>query len=215
MSEPPQPRPRVLLVVADTLIFVAILSGFCTFLLPVINSARERAQVPLVLPWLEPFYEPSPWLFIAAVPLLLTGATALLFLVLRRCVPVRWRVHFPWRAPPGTPIAPFDTTEDPRATLASVGLSVLGTVLLVLAVVHVRVDRTHRQPVVWTVGPLAGIVPQMVYIGLACSIVSLMCANYSLVVYRGRYRGLELLGLLLGFFNLCGSCIATAGIYED
>ncbi len=204
-----------MLVVADTLIFIAIVSGFCAFLLPVINAARERAQAPLVLPWLEPFYEPYPWLFIAAVPLLLTGATALIILVLRRCFPQRWRHHFPWRAPPGTPIAPFDTNEDPRATLASVGLSLLGTVLLVLAVLHVRVDRTHRQPVVWTVGPLAGIVPQMVYVGLACSIVSLMCANYSLVVYRGRYRGLELLGLLLGFFDLCGSCIVTAAIYED
>ena len=215
MSEPSTPPPRILLVILDTLIFVALLSGFCAFLLPVINTAREGAQVPLVLPFLQPWYESSPWLFPAVVPLITTGLTALLIVGLRQCFPPGWRRHFPWRAPPGTPIAPFDTNEDPRATWASAGLSLLGTLLLVLAVAHVRVDRTHRQPVVWTVGPLAGIVPQMVYIGLACSIVSLMCANYSLVVYRGRYRGLELLGLLLGCFNLCGSCIVTAGIYED
>ena len=107
--------PRFIVSVAEMLIVVAILSGFCAFLLPAVNAARRSRNLPLLLPLLQPLHEDNPWPFIIGTPIVVTALVATFLGIIRLFLPKAIRSHFTWKkAAPTSLVAAKRTDSAPE-----------------------------------------------------------------------------------------------------
>ena len=92
--------PRFIVSVFEMLMVVAILSGFCAFLLPGVEEARRLQQLPPVLPQLQPLHEDHPWLFLVGSPIVVTALVGVFLAIARVFLPKAVRAHFAWKKAP-------------------------------------------------------------------------------------------------------------------
>jgi hypothetical protein len=90
------------------------------------------------------------------------------------------------------------------ASVTSLALALLGAVLLAYAVLHIRVDRSTRIPVVTYLGPAASWIPCLAFTGWWISVASLMLAVRAMK-RKGSRIALAVLAASLSIVNLVGS----------
>lgn len=98
--------------------------------------------------------------------------------------------------------------------------SCLATAVLIVSLRHVHSDRTHRQPVVTYVGPLASWMPELIYLGLALSLVGFLAGGFLLNRYRDEARVIPPtfsagLAMMVASVNAIMSFIVWGAIWED
>lgn len=201
--------------ISQSLVVICILSALFAFLLPAVNSARKRQSLPPLLPVFEQFYNPHIGWFLIGFPLVVTAVAAIGLIVVRQLLPDRIRSRFPWKPPRTEPPAPPPPIHDSRPALAIFFIGLLATALLIVALCHVRADRTNRTPVVTWEGPLAAYVVRMAYTGWTLSLLNIPGGAYTLYRYCSRYNSLAAVGVMLGYVNLMGGGFIVAVIYED
>lgn len=220
MEPTEEPPPRFSIAISECVVVVGIMSVLLIVLFPAVHAARTSHGMPAVLPWLAVLVDDYPMVFFVGIPsaaCLLTGLCLALF---RRQLPRRWKRCFPWFKPKSKPIvapnpAPIVLIDDARPAIVSLIASATGTVLLLVALMHMRSDRTHRRPVITWEGPLADYVAGMFGAGWGLSVLGMIVGAVALSRFRSRYNGLAVVSQLIGGGNLVWSCVITAGLYED
>ena len=92
----------------------------------------------------------------------------------------------------------------------------LGTALLLIAVAHVRSDRSHsRQPIVTFVTPLSNWVPTFVYMGLGLSLVGFLGAAIIVKNNDGDVPRTASVAIFFAIVNALGTFFAYFAIWED
>lgn len=105
--------------------------------------------------------------------------------------------------------------NNPRPALGAAACGIVGAILLVIGVLHVRSDRTHRRPVITWEGPLAEYIGVMFGAGWTLSILAIVIGIWACNRFRSRSRLLDMAGLMIGIANLMFSVLLCAGLYED
>ena len=100
-------------------------------------------------------------------------------------------------------------------------ISCLGTAILIVAVCHVRSDRSRsRQPIVTYEGPLSFWMPELVYAGLGLSLFGFLIGGMIVNYYRNDVAltpstRSAAIAMSVAAVNAFGSFIAYCGIWED
>ena len=229
MSDDEPKPPRFCFAVSEMLIITAILSFLVAILLPSANFARARYGEPPSFPWLHWLLVSAPELFgwdsrlsIVVTPCVATLTLAAIIILIRRWLPHSVRRYFPFRNPqkpvrllrqaphtPNTPIA------DSRPAILTTGLAGFATVVLIVAAIHVGVDRAGRRPVLEWEGPAAEYVPLMAGVGWSFSVVAIIFGAYSQSRFLSKPRDLAFAGMGLAMLNCFASVFFLLGILED
>lgn len=219
MCSSEEPPPRFTIALSEYVIVAGITAGLWAVLYPSVNAARDSRNQPPILPWLqESISALSPVTVLVVFPVLACMGTWLSFYAFRCCLPLPWRRHFPWFKPrPAVPVpqVPMVPVNDSRPALGAAVCSIAGSLLLIIGVLHVRSDRTHRRPVITWEGPLAEYVGVMFGTGWTLSILAIVIGFWACDRFRSRSRLLDVAGLMIGIANLVFSVLLCAGLYED
>lgn len=105
--------------------------------------------------------------------------------------------------------------DDSRPAIGAAILAVVASMLLILGLLHVRSDRTHRRPVITWEGPLADYVGLVFGTGWTLSGLAILIGIWAVSRYRSGSSILDVSGLLIGSANLVFSFVLCAGLYED
>lgn len=98
MNSPDRPkRPRFRIAVSEMIVIVSIWAILFAFVLPPINSARDRKGEPQIIAWLSPLYDDHPWYFVLGFPVFVVFLFICCVLIVRKWLPQRVRDYFPWR----------------------------------------------------------------------------------------------------------------------
>lgn len=217
MTEEPRRMPWPLISVAECLILTLIVTSLFVILIPVVDSARDKKQLPPILPWLKLFYDFNPRLFMIGTPLVTTGIAAAVVARLRCVLPVQIRRHFCWwiRRPEARRSQQMVPIADSRPAIAASTLAFSAAAILLFAATHVCSDRTSRRPIVTWVGPIADYLPQAVYLSWLLSVMAIVLGVWTQSHVRSKWNFLAFIGLLLGSLNVCGTFLFWGLIHED
>lgn len=98
--------------------------------------------------------------------------------------------------------------------------SCLGTVFLIMALLHVHSDRSQsRQPIITYVGPLSAWMPHLIYIGLVLSLIGFLSAV--LIVHRSQQQYFPrstiaaTIAMMIAVVNAMFTFVVYCGIMED
>jgi len=101
-----------------------------------------------------------------------------------------------------------------RLGVASLLLALFASVWLLIAVAHVRADRTNRIPVVTSEGPFAGYIATITWTALAVSLVAGILAMIAMQE-AGRPLLLAIFAIALAAANFGITFYCWVAIYED
>jgi hypothetical protein len=213
MTGQPKPRFPWLVTPIPQVIFVFVIwtVGFAVFL-PTVNAARARIPgQPLVLAWLKPWYS-SVRLWLFGFPVVATLTLTSLLLGLRALLPVTAKAYLPWNVPQRELPPKYESSRLAIAAWILVGTA---TVLLVVAALHIRSDRSHRRPVITWEGPLGPLAFYLACAGWLLSAVAAGVACYSAIRCESRYNRSVVWIPGLAVLNLFASCLFWAAVNED
>jgi hypothetical protein len=108
---------------------------------------------------------------------------------------------------------PRGLAQNSRAAIASFVFAAIGSALIAYFFSHVRVDRTHRLPIVTYIKPGGPWIEWMAYCGWSSTLPSVTLAFQSFAE-QGRRKSFAVLGLILSLINLFGCCL-WAGLTEN
>lgn len=100
-------------------------------------------------------------------------------------------------------------------------ISLLGSAVLIVAVMHVRSDRSQsRRPIVTFEGPLSGWMPELIHIGLGLSLLGLVAGVILLVRNHNDSsfsfaETASVSAMMVAVLNAMGSFVVYCAIMED
>lgn len=92
--------------------------------------------------------------------------------------------------------------------------------MLIVAMMHVHSDRTHRQPIVTYEGLLSSWMPWLFYMGLALSLAGFVAGGFLVNRYQDNDRLTPptfsaAVAIMVACMNAMGSLIVCAATWED
>lgn len=203
-----EPKSKARIALVEMMVAIGIISTMAALILPAVWQGQVRLKLLQQGTWEYWLWENSKyaWVF----PFLSAGVFGPICYLLSRLLPSSVTQYFQWQPLPKPPLV-----ETPAPAIASSTLASIGTVVLLVAASHVRVDRRTRRPVVTWEGPLADYILWVDYLGWGLSLGAIACGVLALNGCRSRLNWLGMVGMIVGTLNFLGSCLFGAFVYED
>lgn len=205
-------KAEIVFSIRSLLIFYFIWVCPFTFFGLVVNEADVRAGSPPGFPFLSPaglegIYE------LLFFPVATLADIFILLWLLRFSLPQSVKHRLVWEA--SATYQQDDKVKNDKLAVCSPFLSLLGTVVLYYAASLIRVDRSHRQPVVTWEGPAAEHFERLLALGWTLSYLGVVLGLVSFACFSTRKNWMATVGAFVGGGNFYGSFVFACAIYED